>query len=125
MIVFCKKRMPYILKVSCDSDWNCNTDLHIEESFNTLRIIMREAEYQFIFLWVLNENLPPFSSILKIVSNLILLHNDLKLSIDFNILYCTNEDTIKLVEKILCIYQPSRPIKIARNNEDVLKFVNQ
>ena len=125
MIVFCKKRMPFILKVSCDSDWNCNTDLHIEESFNTLRSIMREAEYQFIFLWVLNENLPPFSAILKIVSNLILLHNDLKLSIDFNILYCTNEDTTKLVAKILSVYQPSRPIKIARNNEDVLKFVNQ
>ena len=125
MIVFCKKRMPCILKVSCNSDWNCNTDFHIEESFNTLRSIMREAEYQFIFLWVLNENLPPFSSILKIVSNLILLHNDLKLSIDFNILYCTNEDTTKLVEKILSVYQPSRPIKIARNNEDVLKFVNQ
>ena len=52
--------MPFVLKVSCNSDWNCNTDLHIEESFNILKTIMNETENQFIFLWVLNNNLPPF-----------------------------------------------------------------
>lgn len=117
--------MPFVLKVSCNSDWNCNTDLHIEESFNILKSIMNETENQFIFLWVLNSNLPPFSVIIKIVSKLVLLYNELKLSIDFNILYCENEDTLKLVEKILSIYEPSRPIKIARNKEEVLKLINQ
>lgn len=125
MIVFCKKLMPFVLKVSCNSDWNCNTDLHIEESFNILKSIMNETENQFIFLWVLNSNLPPFSVIIKIVSKLVLFYNELKLSIDFNILYCENEDTLKLVEKILSIYEPSRPIKIARNKEEVLKLINQ
>ena len=125
MIVFCKKLMPFVLKVSCDSDWNCNTDLHIEQSFDILKKIIKESEHQFVFLWILNENLPSFSVILKIVSKLILLHSELKVSVDFNILYCTNEDILKLIEKILSIYEPARPIKIARNKDELLMLINQ
>lgn len=125
MIVFCKKLMPFVLKVSCDSNWGIEIDSHIEESFRELKSIMHDSKYQFILLWVLNENLPSFSVIIKIVGKLVLLYNELNMSIDFNIIYCTNQDTLKLVEKILTLYTPSRPIKIARTNEDVLRYINQ
>jgi len=125
MIVFCQKLMPFVLKVSCSSDWNCNTELHIKQSFDILKNILKKSKTQFIFLWVLNENLPPFSTIINIVSKLVLLYNELKVSVDFNILYCKNEDTVKLVENILSLYEPSRPIKIARNNDEVLRLINR
>jgi hypothetical protein len=124
MIVFCDKLMPRVLKVYCDSDWNINMDHHINESSTKLKSIMSKAEYQFIFLWILNENMPSFSSVMKIVGKLVLLYNNLKSSVDFNIIYCTDDDKLKLINRILSVYEPARPIKLAKTKEDVVDLIN-
>ena len=125
MIVFCDKLMPRVLKVSCSSDWNIEIEQHINESISVLKSIMAKAEYQFILLMVLNGKIPPFSAIIKIVSNLVLLYDDLKASIDFIIMYCNNEDSLKIIQKILTSYEPARPIKIARSKEEILDLINE
>jgi hypothetical protein len=125
MIVFCDKLMPRVLKVYCDSDWNINMDRHINESATKLKSILSNAEYQFIFLWILNENMPSFSSVMKIVGKLVLLYNDLKSSVDFNIIYCTDDDKLKLINRILSVYEPARPIKLAKTKEDVVDLINE
>jgi hypothetical protein len=125
MIVFCDKLMPRVLKVSCSSDWNIEIEQHINESVSVLKSIMAKAEYQFILLFVLNGKIPPFSAIIKIVSNLVLLYDDLRVSIDFIIIYCNNEDSLKIIQKILTSYEPARPIKIARTKEEILDLINE
>jgi hypothetical protein len=123
MIVFCEELMPRVLKVSCTSDWDKDNNQHIDDSVNRLKNIMEQTEFQFVFLWILNKNIP-FSIILKIASKLVLLHNELKTSIDFNILYCNNDDSLKLIQKVLSIYQPEGTIKIAKTKEEVLELIN-
>jgi hypothetical protein len=86
---------------------------------------MAKAEYQFILLFVLNGKIPPFSAIIKIVSNLVLLYDDLKASIDFIIMYCNNEDSLRIIQKIMTSYEPARPIKIARSKEEILDLINE
>jgi hypothetical protein len=99
-------------------------DHHINESSTKLKSIMSKAEYQFIFLWILNENMPSFSSVMKIVGKLVLLYNNLKSSVDFNIIYCTDDDKLKLINRILSVYEPARPIKLAKTKEDVVDLIN-
>lgn len=125
MIIFCEKLMPRVLKVFCDSNWNVNIDNHIDDSLNQLKNIMERTEYRFIWLWIINENIPSFSVIVKIVSKLVYLYNQLSLSIDFNIVYCNNQDTLNLVERVLSLYKPVSEVKIARSKEDIVRLINE
>lgn len=125
MIIFCEKLMPRVLKVFCDSNWNVNIDNHIDDSLNELKNIMERTEYRFIWLWIINENIPSFSVIVKIVSKLVFLYNQLSQSIDFNIVYCSNQDTLNLVERVLSLYKPASEVKIARSKEDIVRLINE
>ena len=125
MIIFCEKLMPRVLKVFCDSNWNVNIDNHIDDSLNQLKNIMERSEYRFIWLWIINENIPSFSVIVKIVSKLVYLYNQLSLSIDFNIVYCSNQDTLNFVERVLSLYKPVSEVKIARSKEDIVRLINE
>jgi len=117
--------MPRVLKVFCDSNWNVNIDNHIDDSLNQLKNIMERTEYRFIWLWIINENIPSFSVIVKIVSKLVFLYNQLSQSIDFNIVYCSNQDTLNLVERVLSLYKPASEVKIARSKEDIVRLINE
>ena len=125
MIIFCEKLMPRVLKVFCDSNWNVNIDIHIDDSLNQLKNIMERTEYRFIWLWIINENIPSFSVIVKIVSKLVYLYNQMSVSIDFNIVYCSNQDTLNLVERVLSLYKPVSEVKIARSKEDIVRLINE
>lgn len=116
--------MPRVLKVTCDSNWNLNIDSHIDESLNHMKNIMEKSTYRFVWLWVVNENIPPFSVIIKIVTKLVFLHKQLNESIDFNLVYCTNKDTLSVVNRVLSLYQPASVVKIARSKEEVLQLIN-
>ena len=128
MIHVCEKLLPRVLKIYCCDNWTNIGDMHkFEKILNNLV----NTKQKTILLYSPPEhhntqsNFPPISSLLRIITNLILMRSTIKEAIRYNIIHLHDKDSRANLEKVLQYYTPINPVHLVKTKEEAATLINE
>lgn len=131
MIILQEKKIKKIicLEISSSKKWD---DPDTQVLVNCVLIQMRKRLEQslknkekVVLIWTTNNGIiPPWNNMLQILNFMISINKLLDSCVLYNIVVCINKDQEFWVNKILSIYTPTKPLKLARNNTDILTILS-
>ena len=128
MIIFCKKLLPDVLRIWTTKDWDHVGDFDL---FNEILDEYIEKGQKFVILFSnpdvpeLGIPLPPVSTILYIVGQLIMLRSKLKEAVYFNVIHLQDEEARDNMNFLLQYYTPTNETRVVESLTDATNIINE
>lgn len=117
------------LEISSSKNWEAaDTQVMVNCVLIQIRKRLEQAQKnkeKIVLIWTAkNGTVPPWVRMLQIVNFMIGISKLLDTSVLYNIVVCVNKDQEFWVSKVLSIYTPTKPLKLARNDADVSSILS-
>jgi len=128
MIIFCKKLLPDVLRIWTTKEWDHVGDFDL---FNEILDEYIEKGQKFVILFSnpdvpeLGIPLPPVSTILYIVGQLIMLRSKLKEAVYFNVIHLQDEEARDNMNFLLQYYTPTNETRVVESLTDATNIINE
>jgi len=128
MIIFCKKLLPDVLRIWTTKEWDHVGDFDL---FNEILDEYIEKGQKFVILFSnpdvpeLGITLPPVSTILYIVGQLIMLRSKLKEAVYFNVIHLQDEEARDNMNFLLQYYTPTNETRVVESLTDATNIINE
>jgi hypothetical protein len=128
MIIFCKKLLPDVLRIWTTKDWDHVGDFDL---FNEILDEYINKGKKFVILFSnpdvpeLGIPLPPVSTILYIVGQLIMLRSKLKEAVYFNVIHLQDEEARDNMNFLLQYYTPTNETRVVESLTDATNIINE
>jgi len=117
-----------ILKIKAHGDWKSPDAQQL--TYNTLdeieSLLDECIEQELKCLWIIDcvkGDVPPFYYLGIMALRLVSLKEKLTKSLHFTLLYSTDDSHKTILDTVLAIYTPARPIHIVKSKEEIKKYV--
>ena len=117
-----------IIKIHCSNNWS-NTDTYIltECFLKSLKTLLEEAQNNhskaFLLCDCTKGELPPWSYAIQIAKFMVGIRSILEGGLEMTIIYSQSQTHMDLINKILSIYTPARPIHIVKTKKEIKSFL--
>lgn len=117
------------LEISSSNNWDApDTQIMVDCVLIQIRKRLEQSQKikeKIVLIWTSkNGTTPPWTRMLQIINFMISISKLLDSCVLYNVVVCINKDQEFWVNKVLSIYTPKKPLKLARNNADILSILS-